>query len=66
MSFRRDSLESDLQEHTRISVYVFTPESSDESKLEKVGEWRVDGCAGGVSCHKYGDGGSGGTEINKF
>ena len=58
-------MQSDLQEHTRISVYVFTPESPDESKLEKVGEWRVDGCAGGVSCHKHDDGGSGGIEIIK-
>ena len=66
MSFRRDSLQSDLQEHTRISVFVFTPETSDEPKLEKVGEWRVDGCAAGVSCHKHGDGGSRGIEINKF
>lgn len=56
MSFRRDSLESDLQDHTRISVFTFTHDTSDEPKLEKVGEWRVDGGAGGVSCHKHGDG----------
>ena len=56
VSFRRDSLESDLQDHARISVYVFTPESSDGPKLEKVGEWRVEGCTGAVSCYKHGDG----------
>jgi len=58
MAFRRDSSESDLQDHTRVSVHVLTPESFDDLELEKVGEWRVDGCAGGVSCHKHGDGGS--------
>lgn len=65
MSFRRDFLESDLQDHTRVSVYVFTPESSDEPKLEKVGEWRAEGCAGVVSCHKHDNGGSGSIEINQ-
>lgn len=56
VSFRRDSLESDLQDHARISVYILTPETSDGPKLEKVGEWRVEGCTAGVSCHKHGDG----------
>lgn len=65
MAFRRDSSESDLQDHTRVSVHVLTPESSDNPKLEKVGEWRVDGCAGAVSCQKLGDGRSEGTQVNQ-
>jgi len=65
VSFRRDSLESDLQDHTRVSVHTFTPDPSDEPKLEKVGEWRVDGCVGGVSCHKHDNGGSRDFEINR-
>lgn len=59
-------MESDLQDHTRISVYVFIPESSDEPKLEKVGEWRIDGCAGGVSCHRHENGGFGSLEVNRI
>ena len=56
---------NDVQDHTRVSVFTFTHETSDEPKLEKVGEWRLGGCAGGVLCHKYGDGVSGRIESSR-
>ena len=57
---------NDAQDNTRVSVFIFNHETSDEPKIEKVGEWRLGGCAGGVSCYKHDDGGSGMMETNRI
>jgi hypothetical protein len=46
-----DPLDDDTQEKTRLVVVEFVRSEDDESKLEKVGEWYIDGPAEGVEMH---------------
>jgi hypothetical protein len=50
-----DPLDDDTQEKTRLVVVEFVRNEEDQSKLEKVGEWYVDGPAEGVEMHVESD-----------
>ena len=51
-SSRGLSLDSDPQDKIRLVFYLLTVGDLNDSTLEKVGEWCVEGCVEGISLYK--------------